>query len=159
MEVHVTEQIFRRLYVHTYHVRNRDTIRYKVYLIKCYWHNSFDREKCSAIFGIAPLPFPQLDSSRSDTCWRKSSVTPGEGMSYRIGPRGRRIFLSEKLKMPNIIYIYRSKITRRRAYHRGLMARRVARVFHEHLSRRRVSCRRQRGGYPGVYMRREYLDL
>lgn len=35
-------------------------------------------------------------------------------MSYRIGPRGRRIFLSEKLKMPNIIYICRSKIVGRR---------------------------------------------
>lgn len=34
-------------------------------------------------------------------------------MSYRIGPRGRRIFLSEKLKMPNIIYIRRSKIVER----------------------------------------------
>lgn len=41
------------------------------------------------------------------------------------------------------------------------MARRVARVFHEHLSRRRAGGEfwKTAEGYPGVYMRREYLDL
>jgi len=35
----------------------------------------------------------------------RSNVTVSGGMSYRIGPRGRRIFLSEKLNAEYNIYL------------------------------------------------------